>query len=159
MTRLLIEHEDAARRRLALLELADELGDAEKACEIFGYSKSSFYLFKRLYGKYGEQGLRSVSRQKPNFKNRVSPEIEEAVIAYGLTHPMDGQQRASDVLRADGINVSASGVRSIWLRHGLQSAQKRVRAGSYAHRFLPAGTQKTAPGPIWFHPDLPKEPL
>lgn len=136
MTRLLIEHEDAARRRVAFLEFAKESGSIDDACIVYGYSKSSYYLFRRLYAKYGEMGLRSVTREKPNLKNRVDPEIEDAVVAFGLQNPMYGQQKVSELLKEQGISVSASGVRSIWLRHNMQSAQKRIKASANSHRFL-----------------------
>lgn len=136
MTRLLIEHEDAARKRVAFLKFAEECGSIENACGVFGYSKSSYYLFRRLYAKYGEMGLRSVTREKPNLKNRVDPEIEDAVVAHGLEHPSDGQQKVSEILKEQGVDVSASGVRSIWLRHNMQSAEKRVKARANSHRFL-----------------------
>ncbi len=39
-----------------------------------------------------------------------------------------GQKRVSDELRKRGIFVSPAGVRSIWLRHGLERFEKRLRA-------------------------------
>ncbi len=62
------------------------------------------------------------------MKNRVSPEIEEAVLKMADEFPAYGQMRASNELRKAGILVSGGGVRSIWLRHGLETFKKRLCA-------------------------------
>merc|ERR1712000_86583 len=68
------------------------------------------------------------NRRVPNRKNRVDPAIEDAVIAYAVEHPAHGQVRVSNELRKRGVFVSASGVRSIWLRHDLENFRKRLKA-------------------------------
>jgi transposase InsO family protein len=56
----------------------------------------------------------------------VAPEVEEAVLNMAYEYPAYGQARASNELRKDGILVSGGGVRSIWLRHGLETFKKRL---------------------------------
>jgi molybdenum-dependent DNA-binding transcriptional regulator ModE len=46
-----------ARRKMNLLELAEELGNVSKACKIMGYSRQHFYEIRRNYQTYGSQGL------------------------------------------------------------------------------------------------------
>ena len=52
---------------------------------------------------------------------------ELAVIDFAIACPAHGQVRASNELRKEGVFVSPSGVRSIWLRHGLASMKQRLR--------------------------------
>lgn len=68
------------------------------------------------------------SRRTPNLKNRVDEQTEQAVIKYAVDFPAHGQARTSNELRKQGIFVSGSGVRSIWLRHNLENFKKRLRA-------------------------------
>ncbi len=69
-----------------------------------------------------------MSKQKPNTKNRVPKYIEEAVVDYAIEYPAFGQWRAANELNKRGILISSSGVRSIWLRHDLESIKKRLKA-------------------------------
>lgn len=122
------ESKQDIRSKLALLQLAKELGSVSKACEIMGYSRDSYYRFKRQYEKVGEQGLRNLSRKKPALKNRVAPEVEEQVIEIALDYPNYGQAKASEILTARGCTISASGVRAIWVRHNLETKKNRLIA-------------------------------
>ncbi|GIU29997.1 helix-turn-helix domain-containing protein [Shewanella schlegeliana] len=116
------------RSKLALLQLATELGSISKACEIMGYSRDSYYRFKKQYEAVGERGLKNLSRKKPAIKNRVSQEVEEQVIEIALDYPNYGQAKVAELLTARGCCISASGVRTIWLRHNLETKKNRLLA-------------------------------
>ncbi|OAQ20920.1 helix-turn-helix domain-containing protein [Thermosulfurimonas dismutans] len=120
--------EKLIKNKLGLLELAAYLKNVSEACRVMGFSRDTFYRIKKAYEEGGIEALYEKSRRKPNFKNRVSEEVERAVVELALEDPSLGQKRVSDELRKRGIFVSPAGVRSIWLRHGLERFEKRLRA-------------------------------
>lgn len=101
-----------------------------------GYSRDSFYRLKQLYDTRGESALHEISRKKSILKNRVDPELEEAVVKMAFDYPAFAQQRACNELRKQGVFISAAGIRCVWQRHGLEIFQKRLKGirGPYGAR-------------------------
>ena len=116
-----------ARRKLSLLELAAELGNVSRACRLMGYSRQQFYEIRRNYQTYGAKGL--VDRlpgPKGPHPNRVSEQIEKAILDHSLKHPTHGCLRVAEELALQGVMVSSGGVRGVWSRHNLLTRQERL---------------------------------
>ena len=116
------------KHKVGLLNLAEELGNVSTACKMMGLSRDTFYRYKSAVEENGIEALFEQNRRKPNLKNRIDPAIEEIVVAYATDYPAHGQHRTSNELRKQGTFVSGSGVRSIWVRHGLANFKARLKA-------------------------------
>jgi hypothetical protein len=112
------------RRKLSMLELASEL---DKACRIMGYSRQQFYEIRRNFQTYGAEGLidRLLGARGPH-PNRVSEEVEQAILQHALDHPGHGSLRVSQELMLQGVQVSSGGVRGVWSRHKLLTKHDRL---------------------------------
>ena len=125
---MLHTNDKIVKHKVGLLNLADELGNIAQACKMMGVSRDTFYRYKEAVEDGGVEALLDRSRRVPNRKNRVDPKIEEAVIAYATAEPAHGQVRVSNELRKQGVFVSPSGVRGVWIRNDLENFRKRLKA-------------------------------
>lgn len=116
-----------ARRKLSLLELAAEMNNVSKACQIMGYSRQQFYEIRRNYQAYGAQGLIDrLPGPKGPHPNRVDEAVEKAILDHSLQQPSHGPLRVSQMLALQGIQVSSGGVRGVWSRHSLLTRHERL---------------------------------
>jgi transposase InsO family protein len=120
--------EKIIRNKVGVLELAKQLGSVSQARRIMGFSRDSFYRFRDLYAKGGEAALIEMSRRVPNPKNRVAETIERRILALTVAQPAWGHTRMANELAKEGIRVSPTGVRGVWVRHDLNTMAKRLKA-------------------------------
>jgi transposase InsO family protein len=121
-------NEKIIKNKLGLLNLAEELGNVSRACKVMGFSRDTFYRYKSAMEEGGIESLIDQNRRKPNLKNRVDDNTEFEVVSIATDNPAFGQVRVSNELRKKGIFISPGGVRSVWLRHNLQTFKKRLSA-------------------------------
>ena len=125
---MLQSNQKIIRHKVGLLNLTEELGNVSKACQMMGLLRDTFYRYRNAVEEGGVEALLGKPRRGPNLKNRVDSETENAVVDYAVEYPAYGQVRVSNELRKLGVFVSASGVRSIWMRHDLANFKKRLKA-------------------------------
>ncbi len=116
------------KHKAGLLNLAEELSNVSRSCKIMDVSRDTFYRYRELADEGGVDALINRSRRAPNLKNRTDEATEQAVIDYAVAFPAHGQHRTSNELRKQGVFISGSGVRSIWLRHSLENFKKQLKA-------------------------------
>jgi transposase InsO family protein len=121
-------NEKIIRTKVGLLNLAEELGNVSKACQMMGLSRDTFYRYKNAMEEGGVEALLDKNRRVPNHKNRVDARIEKRVCEMAVENPALGQARVSNEMRKEGLCISPGGVRSVWLRHELQSFKLRLKA-------------------------------
>ena len=130
------------KRKLRVLNYAQEIGNVSKACRYFGISRETFYQWKRAYAEHGEKALINSKPCPENPKLRTPPEIEEKILYLRRTYHL-GQLRISWYLeRYHGIKISGGGVYQVLKRHGLN----RLSKNSKKRTVLTKRYEKQVPG-------------
>jgi transposase InsO family protein len=115
------------RRKKSLLELAQQMGNISKACQVMGYSRQQFYEIRRNFQTFGVEGLiDKLPGIKGPHPNRVSEEIEKHILEYSLQFPTHGPVRVAQELVLRGIQVSSGGIRGVWSRWNLNTRLDRL---------------------------------
>lgn len=120
--------QNVIKHKVGLLNLAAELGIVSRACKVVDFSRDTFYRYQTALKTGGIDALIDANRKKPNLRNRVEEATELAAMQFALEQPAFGHVCVSNELRKRGVFVSPSGVRSVWLRHDLESFKKRLSA-------------------------------
>jgi transposase len=150
MTRQLKTAGERLRLKIELLQLADELGNISEACRRTGCSRDSYYRYKRRFDAGGMAALASAPPRASAPPGHSESDVENAILAEVRLDPGRGRLMVSKILHKKGISVSASGVRLVWLRFGLETAAKREawvasQAGGAQDRWSP-GDRRKPPG-------------
>lgn len=68
------------QRILRVLQHAEKIGSARRACRYYGVGRSSFYRWRNAFQKLGEAGLKNAKSIPKNPANQTPPEIVEKVL-------------------------------------------------------------------------------
>jgi len=115
------------QKKLDVLALAEKLGNVSEASRVTGISRDTIYRHRRLFEKGGIQALKRQITADHHHKNRTAQDTTAIVIEFSLENPHLGQVEVANQLRKhSGIDLSASGVRNIWLRENMQTMALRL---------------------------------
>jgi transposase InsO family protein len=115
-----------AQGRLTLLQLAEKLRNVSEACRRRGIARSRFYEYKRAFQEFGFEGLIDSLPIPKTFPNATPQEIRDRVRAFALDNPACGKEKISDMLKAEGIYINPTTVRTILLKENLETKYKRL---------------------------------
>ena len=119
------------QKKLEVLELAERLGNVAEASRLSGVSRDTIYRHRRLIKEGGLQALKRQINEDHIHANRTDQETTAAIIEFSLDNPHLGQLQVSNHLKKSShIDISASGVRSVWLRENLQTMALRMQKRS-----------------------------
>jgi len=97
-----------SQRRL-LFETWEAAGNVEQACRVAHVGRRTFYYWKPRFRDGGYGALAAFASRAPHHPSRVTPVVEQRVIALRQEHPTWGQQRLADELaKANGWVPPAS---------------------------------------------------
>lgn len=80
-------NQSVIKHKTSLLTLAQELGNVSKACKLMGFSRDTFYRYKKAHEEGGVDALIDANRKKPNLKNRVDEATENRVVQFAIDYP------------------------------------------------------------------------
>lgn len=114
-------------RRVRVLDHAGRTSVTE-ACETFGISRTTYYRWAERAARYGLAALMPKGRRSPAMPNATPPETVEIILAEAIARPTLGARRLLEHLAERGVELSASGVQKILVRHRLGRRAQRVAA-------------------------------
>ena len=125
------------QKKLEVLELAEQLGNVSEASRLSGVSRDTIYRHRRLIREGGIQALKRQINEDNIHANRTDQKTTTAIVEFSLDNPHLGQVQVSNHLKKSSqINISASGVRSVWLRENMQTMALRMQKRSELQQLI-----------------------
>ena len=130
------------QRKLKVLQHAEKIGNACKACRYFGVGRSSFYRWRDAYQKHGEAGLKNAKSIPKNPANQTPAEIVDKVLYLRRKYHLGPIRIVWYLARYHGIKISDASVYRILKRNGLN----RLPRGTRMRKLHTKRYQKQVPG-------------
>jgi hypothetical protein len=103
------------------------LGNVSEACRLSGVSRDTLYRYRKLMKQGGAEALKTPVNPNLYHGNRTDKDIASTIIDLSLQNPHLGQvQVANHMEEHFQIEISASGVRGVWLHEILQTCALRL---------------------------------
>jgi hypothetical protein len=119
------------RRRLKLLQIADDLGNVAKACRLCGIDRSSFYKYKKRYQKEGIKGLGNLPPVHKHHPQTTGSQIINKILAISREQPVLGSVRIFRMLKSQKIAISVPTIQKILNKNGLNKSCERLSSVSF----------------------------
>jgi transposase InsO family protein len=117
-----------AQERLAVLHLAERLGNAAEACRRSGVDRTSFYEWKRRFAREGIAGLRNRPAVHRFHPHTTPADVSRRIVAFALANPAGGCDRIATALVSRGVEISAVTIQKILHKSGLGTSESRGAA-------------------------------
>ena len=124
-------------RKLKILDYATKIGNVSKTCRYFGISRETFYVWKRSFSAYGDNGLKN---KKPGLAPgtcpwRIQGETEEKIIYLRKTYHFGPQRICWYLERYHGLKFTGHGIYSVLKRNGLNRLPSSERKSPIPSKF------------------------
>lgn len=139
------------RQRLAVLRLAEKLGNDSEACRRSGVDRTSFYQWRRRFARDGMEGLANRHRVRTSHPQTTPAATAAQIAKLALAFPAHGCDRIAKSLAKRGIDVSAVTIQKILHRAGLGTYKTR---GAALEVIYAAGNKKLSTAQIAFLEDF-----
>src|SRR5579864_7226221 len=90
-----------------------------RLCAEYGISRPTGYMWVGRYQQHGVSGIAERSRRPHHSPERTAEELEQQVIALRRRYPDWGARKVKILLQREQIQLPATTIQRILLRHGL----------------------------------------
>jgi transposase-like protein len=130
------------KRKLAVLEYAQDCANVARTCRHFGISRQCYYNWLRAYERRGEAGLVNRGPCPENHSLRTPKPIEEKIVHLRLTHHFGPTRIAWYLGRYHGFSISTHGVYNVLVRNAIN----RLPTSCHKRSMPSKRYQKQVPG-------------
>lgn len=114
------------RKKLIVLEYARRSGSVVKALKEFKVPKATYYKWKKIFDKDGEDGLLKKHPVAYNHPNKIKEEVVEQVLSLRNEYQLGSWRIKWYLERYHDICISESSVSRILKRYGVERLQKKA---------------------------------